>query len=347
MKNTHLLRSISNKKRALALLLVLCIALSLAGCKNDGVKLKDYTDTLGGYSFSYPETWELYSEGGVACISIADVGGALPYAMVRFSAFDNEGGQSAADYWNSGVEGFSAIYDSYKILQNKRGVFEREGVNSAYYAVVEVSLKGETKLDGQPQKAGEAADYTVHQLVFEGDGRICVASYMSSKGNYDDYCSVMDDIRDSFAFAKASPAESVADKGVADFEISVPEGWTLDTADAYYKLSSGKASVVACVYSMDKTVSAKQYWEEVYRSSVQTSIADFSEISASECKLDGIDAIDVYYTGRSVSGNKYNFRQCIAVKQSQAYIITLTADDADYENALAGYEAVIKEFKFK
>lgn len=346
MKNTHLLSLTSNKTRVIALLLVLCMALSLAGCKEKGVKLVKHADIVGGYSFSYPKNWQVYSEGGSACLSIADVGGALPYAMVRFSAFDNESGQSAAEYWNAGVEGFSSVYDSYEIMQNRRGAFEKEGVNSAYYAVVQVSLKGETKLNGQPKEKGEAADYTVHQLVFEGDGRICVVSYMSAKGNYDEFSYVMDDIKDSFAFEKAV-SESVADKGATEFTLPVPEGWQLDTAEAYYKLSCGKASVVACVYSMDKTVSAKKYWEEIYRDSVKVGISDFTEVSVTECKLDGIDAIDVYYTGSSVSGNKYNFRQCIAVKQSQAYIITLTADDADYKNAEIGYKAIIEGFNFK
>lgn len=346
MRNTYLLKSTSLLKRAFVALLALCLLLSLASCKKEP-KLKKYTDAVGGYSFSYPENWEVYSEGGNACISIADVGGALPFAMVRFSAFENKEGITAAEYWNNGVEGFSTIYESYNILQNKRGVFEKEGVGSAYGAVVEVSLKGETKLDGQPSKAGEAANYTIHQLVFEGDGRICVVSYMSAKDNYEIYGTVMDEIKESFAFTTPSPAGDISDKGYTDFNMPVPEGWTLETAEAYYRLSNGKATIIACVFSMEQTVSPKQYWESVYRSSVQTGIDGFKEISAKDCKMGGVDALDVYYTGKSVSGNSYNFRQCLAVKDSQVYIITLTANDADYERVAGGYEAVIKGFSFK
>ncbi len=348
MRNTFLLKSISSLKRITCALLVFCALAALTGCKSKEPKLVDYTDNVGGFSFSYPETWEIYSENGKAYIDIADVGGALPYAIVRFNAFDNAEKLTAAEYWNNGVEGFSTVYDSYSILQDKRGVFEKDGVDSAYYAVVEVKMKGETKLDGQPSKAGEAADYTIHQLVFEGGGRLCVVSYMSSKENYGIYSTVMDDIKESFAFVEVGGGDSsVTDKNVADFTVPVPEGWVLDAAEAYYQMSCGKASIIACVYSMDQTISPKKYWETIYRGSVQSGLDGFKELDTKECKMGGIDALDVYYTGNSASGNTYHFRQCIAVKQGQAYIITLTASEADYKSACTGFEAAVKGFSFK
>lgn len=335
-------------KRALAVFAALCLLLSLAGCKEEEEReMKSYADEVGGYTFSYPEGWDVYSLGGVTCISIADVGGALPFAMVRFSSFDNAEGLTAAEYWNAGVDGFSSVYESCRILQDKRGVFEKDGVDSAYSAAAEVTLKGETKLDGQPKKAGETADYMLQQLVFEGDGRICVVSYLSSKTNYELYGDIMDDIKESFAFADPAPLQSADDKGYTDFTVPVPEGWSLDTAEAFVSLSYGKATVVACVFALDRNAAARQYWEETYKNSVSAGLVDFKEISVAERRLGGASAVDVYYTAKSVSGNSYSFRTCLCIRGAEVYTVTLTADENDYEGAAAGYEAILEGFAFK
>lgn len=346
MRNIHLSESTLSLRRCLAVLLLLCLSVALVACSEE-TELATHTNSVGGYSFSYPETWSVYDDGKTSCISIADVGGALPYAIVRFNVFDNDEGVTAAAYWNSGVEGFSQIYDSYTILQDKRKAFEKEGVSSAFVAVVQVTLKGETKLDGQPEQAGEAASYTVCQLVFEGDGRICVVSYMSSDGNYDTYSTVMDDIKESFAFTTAEDVSAVVDGGVADFIVPVPQGWSLETADAYYSLRCGKATIVACVYSLETAMTPKDYWENVYRGTVTAGLAGFKERATVECELDGVQALDIYYTAHSSSGNEYSFRQCLTIKSRQVYIITLTASAEDYEAACEGYEAVKAGFCFK
>ncbi len=340
------LLSTTSLKRALALVLVFVTCLSFASCNNEE-EILDGENTAGGYSFSYPESWRVIKEGTNTQLTNADVGGALPYALVRFTVFENTEKLNAADYWLNGVEGFSRIYESYKTNPAKRGSFELEGVNSAYSAVVEVSLKGETKLDGQPEGPNEAEDYVVHQLVFEGDGRICVASFMATVSNYDAYSYVLDTIKESFAFTKAEGV-TVNDKSVAEFTLPTPEGWTMEAAEAYYRLSHGKATVIASVFSMGENYRVKEYWEKSYKASVSQSLADFEEGEVKEdVFLDGVSALDVSYTGKSSSGNKYNFRQVLCVYYGQVFIITLTADDADYEEAAKGFEEIVAGFKFK
>ncbi len=347
MNNTLLLRLTTNLKRALCLALVLCLFLSLFGCKQE-IETLQFENTAGGYSFSYPETWRYLTDGSATQLYIAEAGGALPYATIRFTVFDNPEGTTAGDYWTDGVGGFSLIYDKYKVVENKRGPFTKEGVNSAYGAVVEVSLKGETRLDGQPDGAGKSADYTIHQLVFEGDGRICVASFMSAAKNYDAYSEIMESLKTSFAFTKAEAGGAVTDKGVAEFSIPTPAGWTLESAEAYYRLSYGKASIIASVFAMSDNMSAKAFWENSYKSSVSGSIVDFKETALKEdATLGGVKAIDVSYTGKSVSGNSYKFRQVICVYYGQVFMVTLTASDGDYEGAVKGFEAVVSGFKFK
>lgn len=346
-RNTLLSRLTTSSKRVIAFVLALTLCLAFAAC-SDEVEQVEGSNALGGYSFTYPETWRILNVGKTTQLTNADVGGALPYAMVRFTVFENADGVSAKDYFNNGVSGFSLVYDKYKVIENKRGPFEKEGVNSAYSAVIEVSLKGETKLDGQPDSAGKAADYMVHQLVFEGDGRICVANFMSSALNYDNYSGIMDDIKSSFTFTKPEESgEGVTDKNVAEFSVPTPEGWTMESAEAYYRLSYGKATVIASVFAMSRNMSAKEYWETSYKNSVNISLVDFKEIEVKDTKLGGVTAVDVKYTGKSVSGNSYNFRQVICVYYGQLFMVTLTASDADYAAAAKGFDAIVEGFKFK
>lgn len=344
--NTRLLRLTTRTKRIFALLLALALCLPFAAC-NEEIELVEGKNPEGGYSFSYPETWRILNNGTTTQLTVAEAGGALPYAMVRFTVFENADGISATDYFNSGVGGFSLIYDKYKVLENKRGPFEKGGINSGYSAVIEVSLKGETKLDGQPDGAGKSADYVIHQTVFEGDGRICVATFMSSAFNYDSHSSVMKDIKESFAFTAAEEISAVEDKGVAEFSVPTPAGWTMERAEAYYRFSLGKATVIASVFAMSDNYSAKEYWENSYKASVSGTLVNFKEGEIKDAELGGVKAIDVTYTGSSVSGKAYNFRQVICVYYGQLFMVTLTADDADYEEAVKGFNAIVKGFKFK
>ena len=54
-----------------------------------------------------------------------------------------------------------------------------------------------------------------------------------------------------------------------------------------------------------------------------------------------------FFRAKTATGGSYHFRQTTAVYAGEVYVIILTASDADYEGAVAGYEAVIEGFKLK
>lgn len=333
-------------KRALALVLVLSALLAFWGCSGDEKEVTwvQGENARGGYRFDYPEGWTLVKEGADTRVSADLMGGSVPTAYVRFTAFDNSGWQSAEDYWDDKGEMLASVYEEATV--EKRSGFDFEG-GSGYEVYIKATIKGSTNLDGQPDNNDGSADYRVRQLVFEKGGRVCVATYMATASNDGDKAFVVDGIKNSFEFIDIK-ADSTEVKDCADFTVPVPEGWTLDEAQAYYKLSKGKATITAAVYSAGDNSTALDCWNNLYDKELEASFEEYKVLSVNEkASLAGRVAVDAEYTAKTATGGSYHFRQTTAVYAGEVYVIILTASDADYEGAVAGYEAVIEGFKLK
>ncbi len=331
-------------KRILAAILAACSLLCLCACNNEVENIKG-ENTVGGYSFSYPETWELLTDGKDTVISIADVGGSVPYAVIRFSMHQS-GGKTAEEYWSASEGDFGKIYSDVEI--SKKEAFDFAD-GTAFEAVMKATIVGFTNLDGQPDKAEGKAVYFVRQLVFQKEDRLCVVSYMASKGNDDEHAGALATVKNSFKFT-APKADKTEDTDMADFNISVPEGWTLSASEAYYTLTKGNASITASVFSVkDNATTAKDCWNNVYVPDFKANFADFALIGQlkEDVKLGGVPAVEAEYTLSTFSGNTYSFRQITAVYYGYVYTVVLTASADDYEDCVAGYEAVVAGFSFK
>ncbi len=328
-------------KTAAALVLAALLCLSFCACNNE-IENVEGKNPYGGYSFSYPETWELLSDGATTVITVADVGGSVPYAVIRFTVADGAG-KTATEYWEDGKTALTESYHSAEVQKSQ--AFDFEG-GTAHDALLEVTAVGFTNLDGQPDKADGKAVYKLRQLVFEKAGKLCVATYMASKSNDEEHGSAVDTVKASFKFTNAEKAE-VSDGGRADFYVPTPEGWTLETAEAYYTLSHGKATVTATVFSAENNDTALDCWKNVYVPDLKANFKDFTVINLNEkAELAGVLAVDAEYTFASKSGAVYHLRQTIALYNGNVYTVVLTASEEDYQDALAGYDAVINGFKY-
>lgn len=334
--------TISKTKRFAAATVLFALLLCLFGCKSQEELLAG-ENLSGGYSFSYPESYSLLSEGSTTVLSAADVGGGIPYAVIRIEVFENEGG-SAEEYWKDGIESFSAVYDSFEA--GKGASFDFEG-GTAYDANATATIVGYTNLEGQPSKADGKAIYTIRQLVFKKGGSVYTVTYMSAESYASQYIYAMDDIKGSFkAIEKAE--STVTDKDMADFKVPVPEGWSLETSEAYYTLTKGKASITASVFSAQENKTAVDCWNNICVPDFEADFAGYELIKLNEeASLAGILAVDAEYKLTAASGNVYHFRQRIAVYNGDVYSVVLTADETDYKDCVKGYEAVVEGFLYK
>ncbi len=331
-------------KRILAAILAACSLLCLCACNNEVENVKG-ENSLGGYSFSYPETWELLTDGADSVISISDVGGSVPYAVMRFTVHQSEG-KTAEEYWKASEEDFKKLYSDVEISKKQSFDFAD---GTGFEAVMKATIVGFTNLDGQPDKAEGKAVYFVRQLVFQKEDRLCVVSYMASKDNDDEHSGALTAVKNSFKFT-APKADKTEDKDVADFNIPVPEGWTLSKSEAYYTLTKGKASITASVFSVkDNATTAKDCWDNVYLPDFKANFADFQLVGQlkEDVKLGGVPAVEAEYTLSTFSGNTYSFRQITAVYYGYVYTVVLTASADDYADCVAGYKAVAAGFSFK
>lgn len=329
-------------KRIAAGLIALLMLLGLWGC-NTEVENISGKNAAGGYSFSYPETWELVEEGKNTVISIADVGGSVPYAVIRFTAYEGNGA-TAEGYWLESRDELSGIYDTYRIL--KEGAFDFEG-GTAYDAELKVTIEGVTNLDGQPENGKGKAAYVVRQLIFQKEDRLCTATYMASDANDDEHGAVVDTVKKSFGFTEPSKAELNEVDG-AEFSVPVPEGWTVEASEAYYTLTKGKASITASTFSIGENKTALECWNDICVPDLEASFDSYELIELNEeASLAGVRAIDAKYTLTTTGGGRYTLRQTLAVYNGDVYSVVLTATDEDYKGAEGGFIAVVEGFLYK
>ncbi|MBQ3195741.1 MAG: hypothetical protein IJB65_04670 [Clostridia bacterium] len=331
-------------KRILAAILAACTLLCLCAC-NKEIENITCKNTVGGYSFDYPENWELLKEGASSFISIGDVGGAVPYATASFSMQENDG-ETAKEHWQVNEEFYAMGYESFELIKAEE--FDFKG-GTAMEISAEVTVVGFTNLDGQPDKAEGKAVYVLRQLIFVQKDKRCVVSYMASKANDKEYGGAMTSVKKSFKFTDAKE-ETAEDKNIADFEIPTPEGWSLKTAEAYYTLTRGSASITASVFSVkDNATTAKDCWENVYVPDFTANFEEYKLVGElkEDVKLGGAPAVEAQYTLSTVTGNTYSFRQITAVYYGYVYTVVLTASAEDYEDCMAGFDAVVTGFSFK
>ncbi len=132
-----------------------------------------------------------------------------------------------------------------------------------------------------------------------------------------------------------------------------PTGWTVDRNDGMLSLmkdtsENPQISTYATVsVTKYQTAAANQgeYWDS-YEQRLSEELKDFVSVSEEEIKIGGNTAGKYHYTA-TVDGNTYHFVQVIAVGGYSAYIITLTASEADYESANEDFEKIISNFYFK
>ncbi len=335
--------------RIAAAVLLVALCLTAAGCKEEA-ELITGKNTRGGYSFSYPEDWSIKTDGLSTVITAGDVGGSVPYAIVRFTLRENVGGVTAKEFWEQSADDLTGAFEKLEITK-KEGFDHNSG--SAYDVRMSVTVKGHTNLYGQPEKDDGSADYTVRQLLFEEGRYICVATYMSEISHSPDYEGVCGNIRESFAYIAPEETGKTTVDG-SDFSVPVPEGWKLDTAEAYYTLTKGKASVTVSVFSAEKNMAVESYWEEIYAPSIEASLDGYSLVrllkngeGADPVHLGGIAAVDAEYTAKSISGSEYRFRQRIAMYDGDVYSVVLTASEEDFAEAVEGYNRIVEGFLYK
>ncbi|GEM_PF-547432 len=148
-----------------------------------------------------------------------------------------------------------------------------------------------------------------------------------------------------------------------DYTFCYPTDWEVDyqtgissiqknTASSSVYASYARVSVMAFDASTD---GAKAYWAS-YKKDIAATYGNYEDLGESEIKLDDAAALRVKYKAsltpnpEDESAEKptvYTFEQVICVRNGSVYIITFSATAEDYEDCLAGFEAVLQYFSFK
>ena len=131
-----------------------------------------------------------------------------------------------------------------------------------------------------------------------------------------------------------------------------PEGWKVDRNDGMLTLlyDTSASSMVSTYASISVNLYSTHckdytaYWE-ASADRFATELKDFKLIENTETKLGKVTAGCYHYTA-TVDGSTYHFVQAIAVGSYEAYIVTFTASEDDYEDRRGDFDTIIGYFEF-
>ena len=156
----------------------------------------------------------------------------------------------------------------------------------------------------------------------------------------------------------------LASVSAADYYLYVPEEWEIASQDgitAAYVSVLDSSNVSCARYSVTneavfdtagseekaEVVYAKNFWID-YLAQLKLVMPGFAVISEPEATvLDGHAAVKCSYSA-VMSGKNYDFDMVICIKDKlYAYLLTFTAEEANYEADAPYFEKIVSEFRFQ
>lgn len=342
-------------KRIVALLLVLTFALSVCGCKQEEVKetYDKAENKAGGYSFEYPDYYEIVYEGSSTYITVGGTTGRAESARVSVEVRDADGVTDLQSFWNDSKQGLSTSLRELELVKEDfnakvGGENGTDAVMAEYFA----------KFNGNPVlqngDSGDDVTYRFVQYFTLNGGKLYSFTYVSVN-SYDGLSSI-EKVIDSFTVTDVEgtgieplPGENGllhAKNSKGDFSFDYSSDWTLEREEAYTVISKDKVSISVIVSSLsDSSMGAGNYWD-AEKLKLEKGFSDFLMIGQEEILLDGVKALKVEYK-LTLTEKPYNFVQVYAVKSGLIYTVTLTADDADLEMAKLGLNTLTESFEFE
>lgn len=117
-----------------------------------------------------------------------------------------------------------------------------------------------------------------------------------------------------------------ASSDVVDFDLFVPEEWTLDEsggAVSAYKSANDPTSVSVMAWNMPYADSTIADWWETYLADFTLVFTDFTLCSQESALLDGVAAEKYVYTGK-LGEITYRYTQLASIRRGTVYLLTMT-----------------------
>lgn len=139
-----------------------------------------------------------------------------------------------------------------------------------------------------------------------------------------------------------------------DYYFYYPEDWETDSNDGmvsirYSTSENVKQETYATISvtsftNKDSEQVVNAYWSE-YKDKIAAYYDGFEIKNESETSLDNVVAAKKVYKG-GLDGTTYKFAQVICIRNSIVYLITFTGTEADYEELIDDFDAVVANFHF-
>ncbi|MBR6796176.1 MAG: hypothetical protein IKM53_02345 [Clostridia bacterium] len=342
-------------KKIIAFFVMLACVVSVCGCKQE--ETKETYDTaknqIGGYTFEYPDYYEIVYEGSSTYITVGGTTGRAESARVSVEVRDAENVTDLKAFWNNCKNGLSTSLRELELVKEEfdKKVGGEDGTDA-------VRVEYFAKFNGAPvlqiKDSGDDVTYRFIQYFTLVEKKIFTFTYVSVN-NYDGLSSIEKavDSFETFESEYTAPEPEAGENGLlhaenskGDFSFDYSSDWVLEREEAYTVISKGKASISVIVSALsDTTMGAGNYWD-AEKAKLEEGFSDFSFVEQEEILLDGVKALKVQYK-LTLTDKAYNFVQVYSVKSGLIYTVTLTANDEDLNMANLGLNTLIDTFEFE
>lgn len=342
-------------RKIVVLILVLICVLSVCGCKQEEVKETYDTaeNKVGGYSFEYPDFYEIVYEGSSTFITVGGTTGRAESARVSVEARDASEITDLKAYWNDSKAGLFASLRELELVKEDFDV--KVGSDDRFDAI---QVEYFAKFNGAPVlqagDSGEDVTYRFIQYFALNEGKLYSFTYVSVN-TYDGLSSI-EKVVSSFKLIEADDSGIETEDGEngllhaenskGDFSFDYSSDWTLEREESYTVITKGDVSISVIVAALsDTTMGAGNYWD-AEKLKLEEGFSDFVMVEQAETHLDGVRALKVEYK-LTLTDKPYNFVQVYAVKSGLIYTVTLTANDEDLATAKLGLNTLVETFEFE
>lgn len=338
---------------------VLLCAASLVSCgKSDssvpsGMKIASPDNVA--YQLFVPTVWKSDPASGVSSAYYSNTD-TSSVSVMTFPADDKD--IDVTEWWNGYKEDFSTVYEDFKVEETAEAALG--GLTGAKFVCT-----GKLKISEDLTESYKFMQIAAVRTKPEGDGEICVLTYMSSPDAYDSHLSDVEKIVGNFRFKSdfkeedVSPAEelTLVSQDYASYRFYLPAGWACDVSAASVSAHnvSDRSGVSLMSFSLASSNSGTDGWWSEFIKDFESVYSDVVIESEEKTTLGGVEAAKKVYTGTLSHGDEsetFKFIQVSAVKRRtlsspEVFVFTYTATSENFDSHLDDVQTMIEKFEFK
>ena len=307
-----------------------------------------------------PIAWSVDTSTGVPTAYVSEQNRTM-ITLMTVSA-EEVAGRTVQQYFDSYRESFAASLKDFQII--------KESEEASDYTTRMISTAGAYIYEYSGTVTNIKCKFKQAFFFHPDNGSLFIITYSATASQYENYLKTLTEAYDNFKFVtEPIPMTDKIEISLPETDgIEVPDGYTLISnkfVDYYFFVPSTWSPAVntgmsAAYVSADKGVTAnviafnttymnlEDYWISYETDLIATfgEVRYLSETKYTASKLGGLDA-RCYSYEITQNGVSYRYDQHLVIYGGYVYIVTFSAESADFGGYASDFNGMLSNFKFK